>query len=77
LSARGIEHLWINLKQQASQEAYTLLHDIRFHDLRHDLAHRARQAGWTLEEIAIYLDYQTKDEGSAIATTTRYTLPTR
>lgn len=77
LSARGIEHLWIKLKQQASQEAYALLHDIRFHDLRHDLAHRARQAGWTLEEIAVYLGHQTKDGSPAIATTARYTLPTR
>lgn len=77
LSARGIEHLWTKLKQQASQEAYALLQDIRFHDLRHDLAHRARQVGWTLEEIAVYLGHQSKDGSPAIATTARYTLPTR
>jgi integrase len=65
------------VKQQAPAEAYALLHDIRFHDLRHDLAHRARQAGWTLEEIAVYLGHQTKDGSPAIATTARYTLPTR
>ncbi len=77
LSARGIDHLWSKLKRQATVEEYELIHDIRFHDLRHDFAHRARQAGWTLEEIAVYLGHQTKDGIPAIATTVRYTLPTR
>jgi hypothetical protein len=26
--------------------------DLTFHDLRHDFAHRALEAGWTLEEVA-------------------------
>ena len=46
-------------------------------DLRHDFAHRARQAGWSLEEIAVYVGHQTKDGAPAIATTARYTLPSR
>ncbi|MBC8472889.1 MAG: site-specific integrase [Planctomycetes bacterium] len=47
------------------------------HDLRHDFAHRARAAGWWLEEIAVYLGHQTHDGMPAIATTARYTLPSR
>ena len=39
--------------------------------------HRAREAGWSLEEIAVYAGHQTKDGVPAIATTVRYTLPSR
>lgn len=77
LSARGIEHQWSQLKAQASHRSWPLIQDLTFHDLRHDFAHRARAAGWTLEAIAVYLGHQTKDGAPAIATTARYTLPTR
>ena len=77
LSTRGIAHLWKALKRRAGQDELALVHDIRFHDLRHDFAHRARQAGWDLEEIAVYLGHQTKAGTPAIATTVRYTLPSR
>ncbi|MCI0579855.1 MAG: tyrosine-type recombinase/integrase [Chloroflexi bacterium] len=77
LTARGIEHLWLAMKRQATQEEWPLIADITFHDLRHDFAHRAREAGWALEEIAVYLGHQTKDGLPAIATTVRYTLPSR
>lgn len=77
LSPRGIEHLWTKLKRQSPAAEYTLIHDVRFHDLRHDWAHRARQAGWTLEEIAVYLGHQSKDGTPVITTTVRYTLPSR
>jgi integrase len=45
----------------------------RAHDLRHDFAHRARQVGWTLEEIAYYLGHGTVKGTPAIQTTVRYT----
>ncbi len=77
LSVRGIEHIWTTVKQQARQDEYDLIADITFHDLRHDFAHRARAAGWGLEEIAVYLGHQTRDDLPAIATTARYTLPSR
>jgi site-specific recombinase XerD len=77
LSARGIEHLWAQLKGQASHTTWLLIKDVTFHDLRHDFAHRARMAGWSLEAIATYLGHQTNDGAPAIATTARYTLPTR
>ncbi len=77
LTVRGIEHIWTTVKQQARQDEYELIADITFHDLRHDFAHRARAAGWGLEEIAVYLGHQTRDGLPAIATTARYTLPSR
>lgn len=77
LSARGIEHLWSELKATASVSEWEQIKDVRFHDLRHDWAHRARVAGWTLEEIAVYAGHQTKDGMPAIMTTVRYTLPGR
>ena len=77
LSVRGIEYMWAKLKQRARMDEYELIHDIRFHDLRHDFAHRAREAGWTLEEIAVYLGHQSQDGAPAIMTTARYTLPSR
>jgi site-specific recombinase XerD len=77
LSERGIEHLWMYIKQQATNAEWQLIADITFHDLRHDFAHRAREASWSLEEIAVYVGHQTRDGAPAIATTARYTLPSR
>ena len=77
LSERGIEHLWAQFKRQGSYEEWQLIADVTFHELRHDFAHRARQSGWSLEEIAVYAGHQTKDGAPAIATTARYTLPSR
>lgn len=77
LSTRGLEHLWDGLKQSAKRDEWEHIHKIKFHDLRHDWAHRARAAGWTLEEIAVYAGHQTKDGVPAIRTTVRYTLPSR
>ena len=77
LTVRGISHLWSQLKARATHEEWLLIMPITFHDLRHDWAHRARAAGWSLEEIAVYAGHQTKDGAPAIATTVRYTLPSR
>jgi len=77
LSTRAIEHLWMSLKRTATHAEWEQIKDITFHDLRHDWAHRARQSGWLLEEIAVYAGHQTKDGAPAIATTVRYTLPSR
>jgi site-specific recombinase XerD len=77
LSPRGIEHLWQHAKAHATHEEWILVGAVRFHTLRHDWAHRARAAGWSLEEIAVYAGHQTRDGAPAIATTARYTLPSR
>jgi len=39
--------------------------DLTFHDLRHDFAHRAREAAWSPEEVAYYLGRGTR---SGVAT---------
>lgn len=77
LSSRGIDYLWRRAKRGATREEWALIHDITFHDLRHDFAHRARAAGWLLEELAVYLGHQTSEGTPAIATTALYTLPSR
>ena len=77
LSPRGVSYLWTKMKASAPFQYHELVSDITMHDLRHDFAHRARQSGWNLEEIAVYLGHQTKSGTPAIATTVRYTLPSR
>ena len=56
---------------------WDLIHEVTFHDLRHDFAHRAREAGWSLEEVAYYLGHVTKKGTPAIQTTARYTQVSR
>ncbi len=77
LTEAGIHHWWRKLKQQATHEQWSLIHEITFHDLRHDFAHRARAQGWRLEELAYYLGHVTQQGGPAIQTTARYTQVSR
>jgi site-specific recombinase XerD len=77
LTESGI-HAWFRrLKDQATHAEWRLIQDIPFHTLRHDFAHRAREAGWTLEEIAAYLGHITRAGTPAIQTTARYTQVSR
>ena len=77
LTEDGI-HLWFQrLKKNATKEEWDLIHDITFHDLRHDFAHRAREAGWSIEEVAYYLGHITNKGTPAIQTTARYTQVSR
>jgi site-specific recombinase XerD len=73
LTEAGIHHWFRALKGKATKAEWDLIHEITFHDLRHDFAHRAREAGWTLEEVAYYLGHVTKSGAPAIQTTARYT----
>ena len=73
----GIHHWFRSLKARANKEEWNLIHDVTFHDLRHDFAHRARAAGWTIEEVAYYLGHVTKKGTPAIQTTARYTQVSR
>lgn len=77
VTTRGLSHQWAALKQQATHVEWERIHAVTFHDLRHDFAHRARAAGWSLEDLAVYLGHQTKAGTPAIMTTARYTLPSR
>ncbi|SRR6266571_9226930 len=72
LTEAGIHHWFRALKQHAYKDQWEKIADLSFHDLRHDFAHRARQAGWTLEEIAYYLGHVTRKGTPAIQTTARY-----
>ena len=58
-------------------DQWALIADVTFHDLRHDFAHRARQAEWSIEEVAYYLGHITKKGTPAIQTTARYTQVSR
>ena len=73
----GIHHWFRALKRRATKEQWELIADVTFHDLRHDFAHRAREAGWSLEELAYYLGHVTVKGTPAIATTVRYTQVSR
>jgi integrase len=77
LTEAGIHHWFRALKQRATSDQWEKIADLSFHDLRHDFAHRARDAGWTLEEIAYYLGHVTKKGTPAIQTTARYTQVSR
>jgi integrase len=64
-------------KRQAAPDEGRLIAPITFHDLRHDFAHRALEAGWTLEEVAYYLGQITTKGLPATQTAIRYTQTTR
>jgi integrase len=74
LTEAGIHHWFRTLKQRANKGQWDTISDLSFHDLRHDFAHRAREAGWTLEGVAYYLGHVTKKGTPAIQTTARYGL---
>lgn len=73
----GIHYWWQEIKKKARREEAELIEDVDFHDLRHDFGHRARAAGWSLEEVAYYLGHVTKRGTPAIQTTVRYTQVSR
>jgi site-specific recombinase XerD len=77
LTEAGIHHRFRTLKARATRDEWELISDVTFHDLRHDFAHRAREAGWTIEEVAYYLGHTTKKGTPAIQTTARYTQVSR
>lgn len=77
LTEFGIHQWFRTLKQHATRDQWSLMGDVTFHDLRHDFAHRAREAGWTLEEVAYYLGHVTQRGTPAIQTTIRYTQVSR
>ena len=72
----GIHQWWQQLKARARLSEARFINNIDF-NLRHDFAHRARAAGWSLEEVAYYLGHITKSGMPAIQTTIRYTQVSR
>jgi site-specific recombinase XerD len=77
LTEGGVHAWWRAVKERATRQQWEQIADITFHDLRHDLGHRLRTAGFTLEEVAAYLGHVTRKGTPAVATTARYTQPNR
>jgi site-specific recombinase XerD len=77
LTEAGLHHWFRSLKQQATADEQAVITAISFHDLRDDFASRALSAGWTLEEVAYYLEHTTLRGTLAVQTTLRYTQMTR
>ncbi len=77
LTEAGIHHWFRHIKSLARRDEWLYVADLSYHDLRHDFAHRAREAGWTLEEVAFYLGHITKRGTPAVQTTVRYTQASR
>ena len=61
LTEEGIYYWFRTLKAQATEDQREVIADLTFHDLRHDFAHRTREAGWSPEEVAYYLGRGTKN----------------
>jgi site-specific recombinase XerD len=77
LSEAGL-HAWFRtLKDRATPGERTQIQAVRFQDLRDDFAYRAREAGWTEEEVAYYLGYLTSDGSLSLRATARFTQLTR
>lgn len=75
LTESGIHHWFRRLKTLAAEDEYPLICDLTYHDLRHDFAHRAREAGWSLEEVAFYLGHTNAHGWLVVGATARYTMP--
>jgi site-specific recombinase XerD len=77
LTEAGVHHWFRKLRSKATKDEWELVGDVTFHDLRHDFVHRAREAGWRLEEVEYYLGHVTRKGTPAIGTTARYTQVSR
>ncbi len=60
LTEEAIHYWFRTFKAQGTREQREVIAALTFHDLRHDFAHRAREAGWALEEVASYLGLAAK-----------------
>src|SRR5215472_8100596 len=69
LTEEGIHYWFRVLKAQAPGSQWEAIQDLTFHDLRCDFACRAREAGWSLEEVAYYLGQVTENGVPALQTT--------
>jgi site-specific recombinase XerD len=66
LTEEGIYYWFRALKAQASSGQWEVIGELTFHNLRDDFAQRAREASWSLEEIAYYLGNVTREGLPAI-----------
>src|SRR2546429_3373955 len=71
LTEEAIHYWFRKLKTRATKSQRELIEDLTFLDLRHDFAHRAREAGWSLAEVATYLGDVPNNGVSALQSTVR------
>ena len=69
LTEEGIYYWFRTLKAQATNDQRESIQDLNFHDSRHDFAYRAREAGWSQEEVAYYFGDFTRQGVPALQTT--------
>jgi integrase len=55
LTEEGIYYWFHTLKTQATKCQWELIQHLTFHRLRQDFTYRARESGWSPEEVANYL----------------------
>src|SRR5436305_14425034 len=77
LTEEGIYYWFRVLKAQATADQWEVIADLTFNDLRHDFAQRAREAGWSLEEVAYYLRDVTEQSATVLQSTVPYTRVSR
>jgi site-specific recombinase XerC len=57
LTEEAIHYWFRTLKDRATKDQWQAIKDVTFNDLRQDFAQRAREGGWSNEEVAYYLGY--------------------
>lgn len=77
LTEEGIYYWFRALKAQGTKEQSAMIEDITFHDLRNDFASRAREAGWSLEEVTYYLGDGARQGVATLQTTGHSTQQSR
>src|SRR6266487_665078 len=60
LTEEAIHYCFRKLNTRATKSQRELIEHLTFLDLRYDFAHRAREAGWSLAQVASYLGNVTK-----------------
>ena len=73
LTEEGIYYWFRALKAQGTRDQREVMVDLSFNDLRHDFGQRAREAEWSPEEVAYYLEDVTRQGVPVIQTTAGYT----
>ena len=77
LTEEGIYYWFRTLKVQGTRDQWESIENLTFNDLRHDFAHRARGAGWSLGEVAYYFGDVTENSTRALQSAVLSTQTTR
>ena len=69
LTEEAIHYWFRKLKARATEDQFPVIQHLTFHDLRQDFGERAREAGWSPEEVASYLGYVSTEGAPDMQTT--------